>query len=257
MAARAEDPLAAINDHIRSQGVTDDSSSQWLALESNPDVFNPFCSRIGLPSGWGFVDVLGLDEELLRLVPTPTVACVLLFPCTDRIYKARRQEDAELRDDGPPQEDLFFLRQVEDFGNACGTIACLHAVANSRQWVALDAGAPLESFIQAQASATPEERGEALLKQPVLRAASDDAAATPAAQTILPDRDGPPLDHHFAAFVRSPGGRLFELDGTKRWPVDHGPTTADGFVFDAAATMRKRFVDVDPDVHGFAFMALT
>lgn len=35
------------------------------------------------------------------------------------------------------------------------------------------------------------------------RASSELAAASVAAQTALPEREGPPLDHHFAAFVRS------------------------------------------------------
>eukprot|EP00928_Gymnodinium_smaydae_P071533 TRINITY_DN55092_c0_g1_i1.p1 TRINITY_DN55092_c0_g1~~TRINITY_DN55092_c0_g1_i1.p1 ORF type:complete len:285 (+),score=58.46 TRINITY_DN55092_c0_g1_i1:49-855(+) len=262
-AARDEDPLAQLNDELRRKGLVQEQNGPWLALESNPDVFNGFCRQIGLPAGWGFVDVLGLDDELLSMVTGPVIACVVLFPCTNRIYEARRREDALLRspgagDVGPCLErELFFLKQVAGFGNACGTIACLHAVSNCRPWLSLTPGASLEGFVQAQAEASPEERGNALLSEPTLRASSDAAAMAEAAQTAVPERDGPPLDHHFAALVRSPGGRLVELDGTKRSPVDHGATSPDGFLRDAASVLRRRFVEVDPDIHGFAFMALT
>eukprot|EP00927_Polykrikos_kofoidii_P025334 TRINITY_DN22785_c0_g1_i1.p1 TRINITY_DN22785_c0_g1~~TRINITY_DN22785_c0_g1_i1.p1 ORF type:complete len:302 (-),score=57.91 TRINITY_DN22785_c0_g1_i1:40-903(-) len=260
------DPLAAINDHVRSQGPAASSfcnGVQWLALESNPEVFNPFCERMGLPAGWGFVDVWGLDAETLDLVPQPVAACVVLFPCTDAIYEARRRQDVVLSGKGTDSQfaastdkELFFLRQVKDFGNACGTIACLHAVANCRHSVSLQDGAPLEGFVRSHLDMSPEERGHALVSEQLLRAASDEAAALPQAQTALPQRDGPPLDHHFAAFVRSAKGQLIELDGTKRVPVDHGPTTERTFLADAAVAMRRHFVDVSPEVHGFAFMAL-
>jgi len=136
-------------------------------------------------------------------------------------------------------------------------IACLHAVANCSNSVALGEGAPLDSFVRAHEGASPEERGRALLKEPALRGASDAAASSQAVQTALPARDGPPLDHHFAAFVHSQSGRLVELDGTKLGPIDHGATSAESFLVDAASVMQNNFVGVDPDVHGFAFMALT
>eukprot|EP00439_Symbiodinium_sp_Y106_P031877 s1680_g3.t2 len=188
------------------------SGCPWLALESNPAVFTEFSQRIGLPARWQFCDVLGLDKELLGLVPRPVAACVLLFPCSERIYAARREQDAALRAGGslrgasPCHEDgVFFLRQVIGFGNACGTVACLHATSNSRDWM----------------------------------------------QTRCPDRHGPPLDHHFAAFTRSRQNRIIELDGTKRGPVDHGPTSEASFLEDVAAAVKRNFMDVEPDLACF------
>lgn len=255
MAARGEDPLAALNEELRRQ--PEKHGSEWLALESNPQVFDAFGRHIGVPDGWEFVDVLGLDKELLELVRRPVAALILLFPCTPGIYAARRRQDEALRaGKGVPQEDLFFLKQVADFGNACGTIACLHTISNSRHVLQMAADAPLERFVRAQAAASPEARGRALLEANELKAPSDAAAVDAAAQTACPARDGPPLDHHFVALVRSPGNRLIELDGTKRGPVDHGATSEGTFLVDAAAVVRRDFVEVDPDVHGFVLMAL-
>lgn len=263
MAAR-DDPLAVLNDELRQKGLAS-QTSEWLALESNPEIFDKFGQRVGLPSGWGFVDVLILEEEYLASIPGEVAAVILLFPCTDRIYGARRAQSAALHSgregangERASPEDLFFVRQVAGFGNACGTIACLHALSNSRHLLGgMAADAPLESFVKEQPdSATPEQRGAALLVDPRLKEPSDTAASDTVAQTRCPARDGPPLDHHFAAFVRTPGNRLVELDGTKATPVDHGATTSGTFLIAAAKAIQKNFIAVDPDVHGFVLMAL-
>lgn len=256
MAEEGGDSLAAINDQIRASGKAAEGGA-WLPLESNPEVLGAFARRIGLPEAWTFVDVLGLDSELLGLVQGPVAALILLFPCTERIFAARAAQDAALRAGrGAATEELFFMRQVPNFGNACGTIACLHALTNSRHILQMAGDAPLEAFVRSNLDAAPEARGQALLTAEALKAPSDDAAVDTSAQTPCPHRDGPPLDHHFVAFVRTPEGRLVELDGTKRCPVDHGATTAETFLEDAAAAVRASYVAADPDVHGFALMAL-
>ena len=64
----------------------------------------------------------------------PVLAVVLLFPITPETEAARKEEQAEHERAGaaapPPPPDLFYMRQT--IGNACGTIALLHCLGNSR-----------------------------------------------------------------------------------------------------------------------------
>ena len=51
-------------------------------------------------------------------------------------------------------------------------------------------------------------------------------------------------------------GTLYELDGMKPAPIVHGSTTPETFLADAAATLRRKYTDKDPDGR-FALMAVT
>ena len=266
------DRLQAINDELRGQ--EPDPNSPWLPLESNPDLFSTFARTVGLPEPWRFEDVLGLEDELLAMVPEADscAAVILLFPCTQNIYEARAREERETRafllaaegQEGgvSASSSAFFLKQHVEFGNACGTIASVHALANAREIYEADGPkdssttTSLSDFCEQNKSANADERGRALLASHALKFASDVAAAAPAAQTELPDRNGPDLDHHFTAFVRK-NGRLLELDGTKLAPVDCGPCLAsDSLLRAAAMAVKERFISTEPDSIEFSLMAL-
>jgi hypothetical protein len=50
---------------------------------------------------------------------------------------------------------------------------------------------------------------------------------------------------HFIAFVHV-NGSLYELDGTKSAPINHGPTTQDALLTNSVAVIRQ-FMDRDPE----------
>lgn len=59
---------------------------------------------------------------------------------------------------------------------------------------------------------------------------------------------------HFVAFVRK-GGDLYELDGRKDFPINHGPTSEETFLQDAVKVVRQ-FMDRDKGELRFTVVAL-
>jgi len=232
----------------------------WLPLESNPDVLNPFVHRLGLPVDWGFCDMFGLDPDLLAMVPQPCAAVCLLFP-SEKISKPRREEFAAKAAGQPPVPgDLFFCQQVDGIGNACGTIACMHAVANAAASgnFALDPECTLAKFIEAtKATPAPPDRGQALLEAKELQEMSDATAA--AGETEGAGTDDA-QNQHFIAFVNF-NGMVYELDGCNTHdgvasPVCHGATTAETFLLDVAKVVQEQFMARDPENVNFNLVAL-
>lgn len=229
----------------------------WLPLESNPDVLNPFVHRLGLPNNWGFCDVFGLDEDLLMMVPQPCAAVCLLYP-SGKISKPRR-EMLKAKSPPPAPSDLFFCMQQDGIGNACGTIACLHAVGNAsiNGCFALGDG-PLKEFMEATAKTpTPSDRGRALLDATSLQEMSDATAAAGETEGAGTDDAN---NSHFISFVYHKGN-LYELDGRfiigeTAVPTCHGETTPETFLSDVAKVVKDQFLPLDPENANFNLVAL-
>ncbi|KAH8067870.1 thiol-dependent ubiquitin-specific protease [Aureococcus anophagefferens] len=206
----------------------------WLPLESNPDVLNPFLRKLGCPTDWSFCDVFGMDPELLMMRGAPL--------------------DSEA--------GLFFTQQLDGCGNACGTIACMHALGNAAAAAAgafaLDDGSLLGRFVAETAGSSAPDRGAALVAASYMHEASNATACAGATEGAGTEDHG---NRHFICFVEH-GGRLFELDGRtldgagRAFPVDHGPTTPESLVEDAAKVIRDDFMARDPESLDFNVVAL-
>ena len=108
------DPLDFLNNADSSSA----DQSAWLALESNPKVFNEFAKKVGLADRFEFVDYYGPG-----IMQQPILAFLLLYPCTDQMFDHRqKQEDALQEIDGylDQTKHMIFVKQVQGFGNACG-----------------------------------------------------------------------------------------------------------------------------------------
>lgn len=224
--------------------------TRWLPLESNPEVFNKLLDEITEPGTARLHDVYGLDVPLLAMLPQPAHALLLLYPLTDNAEQFRAEEQEKLSAEGAQEvaPDVYFMKQF--VGNACGTVALLHALYNNTVNVALKDG-PMKDFLTSSAGQSPDERGHALEQLQSLGELHEECAAQ--GQTEAPDRDEK-LTTHFIAFVNV-AGNIYELDGRKAFPINHGATTPESFLQDTA-TVVKKFMERDPDDARFAMMAL-
>lgn len=221
--------------------------ASWLPIESTPDVVTKLVRELGCPAPWGFCDVFGLDDELLQMVP-PCSGLILLFPA-EKMSADRYRELRERRGEAPP---VFFAQQHDECGNACGTIAVIHCVANA----GLELSGPLQRFVES-APAGIAEKGRALVAATDIRELSNKAAA--AGETIGAGTDDNGCAH-YVAFVRVQG-RLVELDGRTidddgvAFPVCHGTTTQETFLSDVARVVCEDFIARDPANINFSMLA--
>ncbi|KAH8413004.1 hypothetical protein KR009_007376 [Drosophila setifemur] len=220
----------------------------WTPIESNPEVLTKYIHKLGVSPAWSVTDIIGLDEETLEFIPQPVKAFILLFPCSEAYEKHRAEEHERIKDEKEDHPaDLFYMRQF--VRNACGTVALIHSLANNKD-VDIESGV-LKSFLEKVSPLSPEERGQALGEDKQFTA--DHEALAKEGQTNAPEDDY--VLHHFVSLVNKEG-TLYELDGSKSFPIKHGPTSEETFIKDAAKVCRE-FMARDPTEVRFTVLALT
>ncbi|KAF5400908.1 Ubiquitin carboxyl-terminal hydrolase [Paragonimus heterotremus] len=214
---------------------------RWIPLEANPEVMNQFIYNLGVKPNWEFVDVYGLDPELLSMVPRPVLAVILLYPLSDSNTDSL----------GKPVEssDVFLVKQTID--NACGTIALLHAVMNNENVLQFKDGSLVGDLLHRMRDTKPADRGPMIEKENRLSDLHESSAVR--GQTTAP---APSIrtNLHFICFVEN-SGALYELDGRKDLPILHGPTSPDTLLEDTAVVIKK-FMAQDPQSINYAVVAL-
>ncbi|KAI8051290.1 ubiquitin carboxyl-terminal hydrolase isozyme L3 [Syncephalis plumigaleata] len=219
----------------------------WHPLESNPQAMNSFIHKLGVNPQWAYTDIWGLDEELLAIVPAPCVAVILLFPVTENYEAFRKAETERIEREGQQISDkIFYMRQT--IRNACGTYAVLHSLANNEDLVDLGDG-PLGQFIKETRHLSPEERSKVLSETRAIAEVHTESAHV--GQTSTPDANAA-IDLHFVCFTQCDGD-LYELDGRKGHPVNHGPSTN---LLSDTARIVKEFMARDPEQVQFNLIAL-
>ncbi|KAJ8731836.1 hypothetical protein PYW08_014566 [Mythimna loreyi] len=220
-----------------------------LPMESNPETMNKYLQKLGVSEKWRMVDVIGLEEDALSWVPRPVLAVVLLFPLSDAYEQHRSEQEKALESKGlQPPKEVFHLKQV--LSNVCGTIALVHSVANNMQRIELKDGL-LKDYIDeaknldASAKGVLLENSDAILNAYKEIVRSGNESGGEAEDTV---------NNHFVTFVNI-DGHLFELDGRKSYPIEHGSTTPDTLLEDAVKVCRE-FIARDPENIGFNVVAL-
>ncbi len=132
-----------------------------------------------------------------------------------------------------------------------GTVALFHAILNNLDTIKITEG-PLKAFYEKAKGLTPEERGKLLEQDKDIIQIHQSIARE--GQTEAPPENEEVL-FHYTAFVNI-NGELFELDGSKQFPVSHGKTSDEKFLFDAAEACKK-FMERDQNEVRFTVMAIS
>ncbi|XP_078370704.1 ubiquitin carboxyl-terminal hydrolase isozyme L3-like [Oculina patagonica] len=212
---------------------------------------NKFITSLGLKPSWSFVDVYGLDPELLAMVPQPTCALLLLFPTSDKYHEYKKEQEEKVKEKGQEvSPNVYFMKQT--IGNACGTVAMIHSIANNTDVLEFDEKGFLKNFIDSTRSLSPDEKGEKLENDENISGVHE--ACAQEGQTETPSAEEH-VDLHFVSIVHK-DGCLYELDGRKSCPINHGKTSKDTFLKDAAEVC-KEYMKRDPTALNFTVVALS
>jgi len=224
---------------------TKSARARWPALESNPESFTAFLRKLGVGETVAIHDVFGFEADLLMMIPQPIYAMIFLFP--PKFEREKREEKSDKKgEEGSP----FFLWQTKSLGNACGTIACIHALANCRSSIPLAEDSILAQYLQQATDLTYKERGSALETFEPMRKEQVKSASSGSNQTrMTEDR----VEYHFVCFIEHHGD-IYELDGMKQEPVKHGK--CENFAIDVGRIIQSEFMAKMPEEHNFSTLAL-
>ncbi|PWY92897.1 cysteine proteinase [Aspergillus heteromorphus CBS 117.55] len=196
------------------------TNKAFVPLENNPEVMTHLVRQLGLSPSLGFTDVWSIDSpDLIAFVPRPSHALLLVFPVSSTHETARRTEDAPLptySGSGPGEPVMWFKQTIR---NACGLIGLLHAVSNGEPRRHITAGSDLDTLLREAEGLEPVRRADLLYESKALESAHADAAQL--GDTAAPQAESE-VDLHFVAFVKGQDGRLWELDGQRKGPLERG-----------------------------------
>jgi ubiquitin carboxyl-terminal hydrolase L3 len=251
MSAVREISVAAAN-----AGETDQPNPRWMPLEGNPEVLNKYLKNLGVKNEeYEFTEIIGFDEELLGFVPQPVSAVLLIFPITEE-HELQRKKEFEEAAHTPPDysQAIYFLKQT--VGNACGSIAVIHSIANNLEKFQLDPHKPLAQFLETTKLMTPEQRAEHL-KHAMDMATANDTIAEEGESRVV-DRDEH-VNLHFVCFV-SVNNELYELDGRHPHPIKHPVQAEPGKPLDLLRSTKDvilKLIETSGGDIRFSLMALT
>jgi len=214
-------------------------SDNWCTIESDPGVFTELIEDLLVPN----LQV----EELYTLEPgvfddLPTVhGLIFLFKWLPGMKDERLSSN-------PPE--VYFAQQVVQ--NACATQAILAILLNAK---AVELGPSLSEFKMLTSDFLPEDKGLAIGHQPLLKKVHN-SFARPEPAFALDSKKGKAEDaFHFVSYVPV-NGKLYELDGLKPGPIDHGACTDQNWLSIVTPIIQSRIEKYSQSEIRFNLMAI-
>ncbi|KFY11476.1 hypothetical protein V492_04444 [Pseudogymnoascus sp. VKM F-4246] len=199
----------------------------FTVLENNPVVMNELAYKLGLSQDLAFYDVYSItDPDLLAIIPRPVFALLVIIPLTDAWNKDREEEDGTMdiyQGVGPDEPVVWFKQTIT---HACGSIGLLHSVLNSQASDHIKPESDFEKLLQDAIPLRWAERANMLSESEPFEVAHESVAQlgdTPAPSAEVADN----LHQHFVSFVKAKDGHLWELEGSRKGPLDRGALAED------------------------------
>lgn len=191
----------------------------WLELESDPGLFTLLLEDFGV-KGVQVEEIYDLQKSM----EGPVYGFIFLFRWIEERRSRRKiidQSETFVKDDDVVNS-IFFAQQMVP--NSCATHALISVLLNCPN---IHLGGTLNRLKQHTLGMCPENKGWAIGNTPEL-ASAHNSHAMPQAKRRRDKSIGVPTGRstgdafHFVSYVPI-NGKLFELDGLKPFPMDHGP----------------------------------
>ncbi|XP_060060527.1 ubiquitin carboxyl-terminal hydrolase BAP1 isoform X4 [Erinaceus europaeus] len=191
----------------------------WLELESDPGLFTLLVEDFGV-KGVQVEEIYDLQSKCQG----PVYGFIFLFKWIEE-RRSRRKVSTLVDDTSVIDDDIvnnmFFAHQL--IPNSCATHALLSVLLNCSS---VDLGPALSRMKDFTKGFSPESKGYAIGNAPEL-AKAHNSHARPEPRHLPEKQNGLSAVRtmeafHFVSYVPITG-RLFELDGLKVYPIDHGP----------------------------------
>ncbi|KAL0063395.1 ubiquitinyl hydrolase 1 [Marasmius tenuissimus] len=164
------------------------------------------------------------------MVPRPVKAVLLLFPISETLEARRRAEDEKEGESQGGPKNVIWIKQTSQ--------------------AAFKPDSPLDQFAQACKDKSPTERAHFLETTPLFANIHAEAAGT--GQSAVPTNLD--TDLHFTCFVAGQDGKIWELDGRRKGPVERG-VVQDDFLKEVANTIKETYVSQSSSIQ-FGMVAL-
>ncbi|KAK7503383.1 hypothetical protein BaRGS_00005304 [Batillaria attramentaria] len=192
----------------------------WLELESDPGLFTLLLEDFGV-KGVQVEEIYDLQKPM----EGPVYGFIFLFRWIEERRSRRKAntEDESFVTDDDAVNSIFFAQQI--IPNSCATHALLSVLLNSNK---VHLGETLTRVKDFTKHMNPEDKGYAIGNMPDL-ARAHNSHARPEPKHLPEKQSGISAvrtmdseSFHFVSYVPI-NGHLFELDGLKPYPIDHGP----------------------------------
>ncbi|KAJ8301689.1 hypothetical protein KUTeg_020676 [Tegillarca granosa] len=206
----------------------------WLELESDPGLFTLLVEDFGV-KGVQVEEIYDLQKTIDGYV---MINPILIWPVYGFIFLFRWIEERRSRRKTTTEEEsfvqdenivnnLFFAQQI--IPNSCASHALLSVLLNNDRVKLGDVLSKLKEFSKGM---SPEDKGNAIGNMPEL-ASAHNSHARPEPRHLPEKQQGISAvrtmeTFHFVSYVPI-NGHLFELDGLKPYPIDHGPWEKDEY----------------------------
>jgi len=187
-----------------------DAAGTWCLIESDPGVFTEMIQKFGV-KGVQFEEIYSLSKELLEPL-NPVYGLIFLF----KWVKDDKPQGSVVKDSRA--DEIFFPKQVVN--NACATQAIISCLLNVDK-PEVELGSTLENFRDFTCSFDPAMKGLSLGSSQEIREVHNSFARQSVFELDQKMADKDDDVFHFVTFVPIKG-RIYELDGLKEGPVDHG-----------------------------------